>query len=327
MKWLVIAIIIVAQQPAQTPETQRAAEANHAKSTSHTKTTKSNQSPSAQPSPALTQTPVATESQRSAATANDHTGTSSQQASDEDRSTQRKLTWFTGVLAGVGVLQLVVMFLTWLVYRRQAREMRRQRHEMRRQRHVMFRQWQAMGVQATHMESQLSEMQKSWEIENKTLILQYRPKIIVRAAKVLQFSYELGKPWECEIKFTIVNTGGSPAYIVAGAKIALMSCIAHDIGNIDLKDGDPFLFSPFTLQPGQEVLIQESLPTGAIFDLEWENFRRGIEVKPLRYLFLMGTIYYTDDLNIPRSTGISRGYDAKTKAFVPRKEEEEEYAD
>jgi hypothetical protein len=98
------------------------------------------------------QASVVTESQRSAAAANDHTRTSSQQTPDEDRSTQQKLTWFTGVLAAVGVLQLVVMFLTWLIYRRQAREMRRQRHEMRQQRHMMWRQWKVMEGQLSQME-------------------------------------------------------------------------------------------------------------------------------------------------------------------------------
>ena len=79
----------------------------------------------------------------------------------EEFSTQLKLTLFTGVLAVVGVLQLVVMFLTWIVYRRQAREMRHQRHEMRKQRHVMFRQWRAMREQGVLMQSQTEILQKS----------------------------------------------------------------------------------------------------------------------------------------------------------------------
>src|SRR5712692_1130147 len=84
------------------------------------------EAPAAQSPPVPTQSPVRSESQRSGTTTGTHTQTSSKGTSDEDRSTQRKLTWFTGVLAGVGVLQLLVMFLTWLVYRRQAHEMRRQ---------------------------------------------------------------------------------------------------------------------------------------------------------------------------------------------------------
>jgi hypothetical protein len=152
MKWLIIAIVIVAQQPSKPPEDKRATEANRAESTAHTKNAESKQTQAAQPLPPPTPLPVVTESQRSTATANDHTQTTSQQTADEDRTAQRKLTWFTGILAAVGVSQLVVMFLTWLIYRRQAHEMRRQRHEMRRQRHVMLDQWKAMRGQLGQME-------------------------------------------------------------------------------------------------------------------------------------------------------------------------------
>ena len=176
MRWLLILAIVfpLAAQPMEPPKDKGATEANRPQSTVQTKNTENKQTPSAQPTPAAAQAPIATESQRSAATANDHTQTSSQQASDEDRSTQWKLTLFTGALAGVGVLQLVVMSLTWLVYRRQAHEMRRQRHEMRRQRHVMFRQWKVMGEQVAEMGAQTSVLttsvtaaEKSAEAANK----------------------------------------------------------------------------------------------------------------------------------------------------------------
>src|SRR5258708_33596787 len=117
MNWLLVAIIVLAQQRAEAPKRKGASETYQAKSATHAQNAQSNQPQTAQPSPATVQTTVSTESQRNTAAANNHTQTGSQQTSDEDRSTQRKLTWFTGILAGVGVLQLVVMFLTWLVYR------------------------------------------------------------------------------------------------------------------------------------------------------------------------------------------------------------------
>lgn len=109
--------------------------------------------------PTASQTPVAPGSQQGTTTANDYTQ-QSKKTSDEDISTQREVTLFTGVLAGVGILQLVVMFLTWLVYRRQAREMRKQRHEMRQQRHVMHLQRRTMQGQLARMTAQISEMEK-----------------------------------------------------------------------------------------------------------------------------------------------------------------------
>lgn len=153
MKWLIITVIVLAQQPVKAPESKGTTEANHAQSTAGAKKTETNQTQSARSAPSPAQTAVVAEAQRNTAAASNHTTTQSQQTSDEDRATQRKLTWFTGVLAGVGIAQLVVMFLTWLVYKRQAGEMRRSRHEMRRQRHVMYRQYRVMRDQIAQMEA------------------------------------------------------------------------------------------------------------------------------------------------------------------------------
>jgi hypothetical protein len=117
MKWLVLAVLIFTQQPAKAPKSSRAAEPNIANNASQTQKTSGNQQQLAQPAPV---------SHSDTTAVSDQTATGSQKAPDEDRATQRKLIWFTGVLAGVGVLQLLVMFLTWLVYRRQAAIMTRQ---------------------------------------------------------------------------------------------------------------------------------------------------------------------------------------------------------
>jgi len=202
-------IAAFAQQPTKAPKDDGSAKGNRAKGTAHAKNTGGNQTQSAQPTPAPAQTPVATEGQRSAATANDHTRTSSQQASDEDRSTQRKLTWFTGVLAGVGVLQLVVMFLTWLIYRRQAHEMRRQRHEMRRQRHVMLNQWKAMREQLGQMESAGKQTNDVIEIMRDTALRELRAYVCMSEA-LIEFRQERAP----EVQIHIKNCGKTPAYDV-----------------------------------------------------------------------------------------------------------------
>jgi hypothetical protein len=69
------------------------------------------------------------------------------------------------------------------------------------------------------------------------------------------------------------------------------------------------------------------LANGVLFDVDWENFNQGLKTQPLRFVSLMGVIYYIDDLNIPRSTGINREFDPKTRDFVPRKDSEQEYSD
>jgi hypothetical protein len=117
MKWLLLAVLIFAQQPAKAPKNSRAAESSNANGVSRTQKTDGNQQQLAQ---------AQHEIHSDATAASNQTATGSQKVPDEDRATQRKLIWFTGVLAGVGVLQLLVMFLTWLVYRRQAAIMTRQ---------------------------------------------------------------------------------------------------------------------------------------------------------------------------------------------------------
>ncbi len=177
------------------------------------------------------------------------------------------------------------------------------------------------------MQGQMVEMQKSRELENKTLVLQYRPKIIVRNAKALQFSFELGEPGECKMRFVMVNTGGSPAHITPGGFIQLMSATASKLGKVEIKQGDPVYISQFTLQPGQIVTVEEVLPTGTINSIAWANFREGIQGEHPRYLYLLGTVFYMDELSIPRATGIHRKYNPKTQEFEPQKDNESEYTD
>ncbi|MBZ5616524.1 MAG: transposase [Acidobacteriia bacterium] len=74
MRWLLLAIIFLAQQPTEAPEGKGTAKSNNAQSTAHTESTKSKQTPSTQSAPIPTQAPIATESQRSGATAKDHSG-------------------------------------------------------------------------------------------------------------------------------------------------------------------------------------------------------------------------------------------------------------
>lgn len=153
MKWLLIAVLVLAQQPAEAPKDKGATEATRAESATRTLGPETNQVRSAQPTPTPAQASVEVENQGNAAAANGHTETSNRQTYDEDRVTQRKLTWFTGALAALGFLQLVVMFLTWLVYRRQAGIMEQQRATMQSQ-------WATM-------QGQLAQMEASGEQTNK----------------------------------------------------------------------------------------------------------------------------------------------------------------
>jgi hypothetical protein len=214
--------------------------------------------------------------------------------------------WVNAALAFAGIVGVTIGVCTLWLIRAQVAEMRKQ---------------------ADLMAGQLEEMKKAREIENKTLILQYRPKVIVRNVRALEFSSALYRPGECQIRFTIVNVGGSPAHIVSGGNLKLISALGYTVDNVALHDGDEFVIPEFTLEPGQQNIFDGRLTTGTDNDEGWIAYRKGRSTSPSRYLYLMGTIWYQDDLNIPRATGVSRKYDISTKTFAPMKESEEEYTD
>jgi len=165
------------------------------------------------------------------------------------------------------------------------------------------------------------------ELMSKTMILQYRPKIIVRNAKVLNSSFEFGKPWEFEVTFQVVNAGGTAARVSAQSYIQMASTIGHDVGRIEIKWGEVRYLGAITLQPGQSVTIKDSVLAGVTFNIDWENFNQGIKVSPIHAVHFTGAIFYADDLNIPRSTGMHRGLEPKSREFTANKETEQEYSD
>jgi hypothetical protein len=222
---------------------------------------------------------------------------------------------FNFLLVIVGILQVVLLLGTLRAIKHQA--------------DLMEQQAKAMGEQAKVMEGQLREMEKSREIETKTLILQYRPRITVRDAKASDFNVsEFGKPMQGKVEFKVVNTGGSVAHVTGGF-VSLWSCEAPELPTspIEIKSGEEALISEFTLQPGEDTILKQSLPTGATYNVEWANYHAGIRVQPLKQIDLVGMVCYVDDLGIPRRTGISRTYEPKTKTFTPKRDSEGEYTD
>ncbi len=89
--------------------------------------------------------------------------------------------------------------------------------------------------------------------------------------------------------------------------------------------GDEGAFEHRTLQPGERENFKDTLSTNVVIDAEWAKFHRG--EKSNYSIDLLGTIWYRDDLNIPRRTGIRRKHDPKTKRFVAEKDSEDEYDD
>lgn len=297
----------VAKQ-ASTENTQNPAEANK------------DQSRGGKVAPPVDQNPSATASQ----------GNKSEES--EDIRIQRKIADLTAGLVWVGALQALALIGTLVVVWRQAIWMGVHAGHFESLGQTasantvaIKRQAQLMNRQALIMVHQLKEMRKVSEIENRSLILQYRPKLIVRSAKAADFNTALGLQARCRMEFQLVNTGGSAAHIFAG-EIRLLAVLAISEHDIRMMHGTEHGIGITSLQPGVGTNVEEWMTTGALVDTEWMDFYEG-RAAERRYLYLQGTIWYRDDLGIPRRTGLSRKYDPSTRRFTPEKDSEEEYSD
>jgi hypothetical protein len=187
------------------------------------------------------------------------------------------------------------------------------------------RQADVANRQAVIMVHQVEEMRKVSEIENKTLVLQFRPRVIVRNAKATGLGIEPDIAGVCKLEFLLVNIGGSTAHVMEGC-IYFLSVIASDIEHIQFKDGTEWRFGQGSLQPGQRYTLKnESMETGTVNDAEWMLYYSGKSSS--RYIILMGTVWYRDEIGIIRQTGLHRVFDVKTGRFEPKKDSEEEYSD
>ncbi len=177
MKWLILALIILAQQPAKAPERKGASKGVVTQDAQQSDAANNNKgNPDAPPPMSVRQIPATEPKTKAAKTEND--------------MPQKGADWieiFTGLLVFVGFLQTGVMYLTWRVYRRQA-------HEMKRQRSYMQLQWQAMRGQL--------EAQKESLRARLTIAFDGSPFRALMEGHVPRMVAKL------------VNTGGTPAHNV-----------------------------------------------------------------------------------------------------------------
>jgi hypothetical protein len=191
---------------------------------------------------------------------------------------------------------------------------------------LLWRTFGAIHRQADLMDGQLTEMAEARKIQTKILILQYRPKLVVRDMAISDFdTHELGKPAHARLKFSLVNAGGTPAAIVQGT--AQIVCAEVPKGQkTTYRDGETLILANDTLQPGQYQPFDGVVTTGIVNDIQWANFHEGLQDDTFRMLFLFVRVFYLDDLDIPRRTMFSRSYDPKKRRFEA-KEGDDDYTD
>ncbi len=188
-----------------------------------------------------------------------------------------------------------------------------------------------MTLQRGVMQQTLSAIKRQAEIADKTIVLQFRPKVIVRGGYVQKWGEGgLDTPPGGEVGFILVNTGGTPAKITD-------SIAAVNYAKTNLLDGGVFLGNP-TLQPGEEWLCQIELTEDAAYAIQLTNDRYAewrddpSEVSTTyrdlgNPLYFVGYVSYTDDLGLSRSTKFLRRYAPESHSFVTVDDAAHEYVD
>ena len=204
---------------------------------------------------------------------------------------------FDYITAAVGLSGILSSVVTLWLLKRQAGE--------------MSQQVKAMDVQARTMEGQLA-------VADKTLVLQFRPRIMVRGAR-----FDQGR-----VHFMVVNTGGSLATIKKKFRSSFVNLDQH---GCDPYFGD-FLGTQVELEKvgaGESTYlfldIRPEIAT-AIND-EIENARHFPSIKLRRNVYWIGGLRYQDELGIERSVGIFRSFDAHTSRFIPEETGDADFAD
>jgi hypothetical protein len=196
MKWLVIAVIILAQQPAKPPESKGSPESKSAQVSNQTDRGESHNQPAAQSGSR------AADNQHPAA--NLSTSTTHP---NSDAQIQGMLVTFTGLLVVVGFLQFAALIGQVVIYCRQANIMVHQARESTRQRITMRKQW-------TTMQGQLAQMESSGR-QTAALIAQARRQTrvaLTNAKNALQHTKILAhaeRPWVLVDESVVLPTGAN----------------------------------------------------------------------------------------------------------------------
>jgi hypothetical protein len=142
MKWLIVAVLIFAHEPAKVPKDKGTAEGKGTQVSKQADASEKRDQPS-EPAPS----PPAN---------NQHSSPEEQPAAPKasnDTEIQGKIKTFTGLLVVVGFLQFFALIGQVVIYCRQAKIMARQAHEMKRQRGYMRLQWRSMRQQLAQMQA------------------------------------------------------------------------------------------------------------------------------------------------------------------------------
>ena len=222
---------------------------------------------------------------------NEKAATEKQEHEDKSKS-DWWLVKLTGVLAGIGGLQLIVF-----------------------------------GLQARRLRQTIREMEKSTEIARQEFNATHRPRLVVRRISPIEERGDIA----IGLQYTVHNVGDIDGTIVAVSETvwlpdngqkALPPIPAYSppvAKNITLKCGEWITISHI---PGNDALMDINFRTG----FREEVATIGISEEPSNILFL-GYIDYIDGTGRKRQTAYLRQLDLAAKRFSPINHPEYEYQD
>jgi hypothetical protein len=181
------------------------------------------------------------------------------------------------------------------------------------------RQGDVANRQAKIMVSQVEEMRKVSDIANRTLIAQFRPKVIIRRIELIKGSGVWG------IHVEVANVGGTNAN-VTGGKIDMRWRVGKELRDQPLHRES---IESFSLEAGGETSFNIAMTANERFESKMHVFQLAFEEgRPDKYCMqAVGVLRYTDDSGAGKKTGFFRNLDIETRRFYPVQNSEDEYQD
>ncbi len=175
------------------------------------------------------------------------------------------------------------------------------------------------GFQVWLVWKTLGAIKRQADIANRTLIAQFRPKVIVRYIEL----YNGAGLWG--IHLLVGNTGGTNATIKDG-KIEVRWRVGNERRYDPLHRGS---IEGFSLGAGEEQSFNIAISDNSRFDSKMHVFRLALEEgRPEKYLMqAVGEVRYVDDSGAGKKTGFFRVLDIQSLRFAASQNTEDEYQD
>jgi hypothetical protein len=177
------------------------------------------------------------------------------------------------------------------------------------------------------LQRQTGAMQDTLDVSKRTLLLQFRPNLIVRDLRVMGLLQNPKYPETKEALLDIENIGGSDAHITDSAIVVKL--YDYTTAMYGLMDGAISL-GKMTLAPGQNhvksIPTDDELEKAMVAEIAHGEDPERSERKSYKSVILCsGNINYVDDLNITRTLRLSRRFNPVTFEFAPINDNDSAY--